>query len=265
MRGASSDRTRPPRLPRTRDRLRRAVLCGSIAASECQTAGRDVAVLAALTVVVGSRDGPPTGLSGQFLALGHLHDRRRLALRAGGRRAARRARRPRHLVAPQCLEPDDHPRAVQRHGPALAMWLAAQLFFVIIQRGPLGIPPAPSPAGSSSRSRCSRPPTSCSTPVSIAGAIAIGRPASLSRVWRQHFLPLGLTHFGGTSIAGLLLLLITAGLANLETLTIALPLIAVVLIAVLSECRVAARPQRAVRGAAIVRRRADGAPPMPCC
>ncbi|MEO7274361.1 MAG: ATP-binding protein [Vicinamibacterales bacterium] len=116
---------------------------------------------------------------------------------------------------------------------ALAIWLAAQLFFFIIQRGGLAAPPAIT-------GRIVVPLAVFATVYFllntglVAGAIAIGRPAALSSVWRQHFLPLGLTHFCGTAIAGLLLLLMTANVANQQTLTIALPLVAVLLFAVLS-------------------------------
>src|SRR5206468_12210145 len=68
----------------------------------------------------------------------------------------------------------------------------------------------------------------------VAGAATIGRQTSLYRAWRQHFLPLWLTYFGGASIAGLILLLMAAGLANLATLTLALPLMVVLLVAVVA-------------------------------
>jgi hypothetical protein len=68
----------------------------------------------------------------------------------------------------------------------------------------------------------------------LVAAVAIGRSVPLARVWRQHFLPLGLTHFGGTALAGLLLLVIGSGLAGPAMVAIALPLFAVVLFAVLT-------------------------------
>ena len=70
---------------------------------------------------------------------------------------------------------------------ALATWLAAQLCFLIIQRGPLAFAPAIT-------GRIVVPLAMFATAYFllntglIAGAIAIGRPAALSRVWRQHFL-----------------------------------------------------------------------------
>jgi PAS domain S-box-containing protein len=117
--------------------------------------------------------------------------------------------------------------------PALAMWIAAHLFFVIINRGALAAPPAPTLGVVGPLAVFAATYFILNTGL-IAGAIAIGRPVSLSRVWRQHFLPLGLTHFGGTAIAGLLLLVIGAGLADLRTLTIVLPLVAVLLFGVLT-------------------------------
>jgi PAS domain S-box-containing protein len=114
--------------------------------------------------------------------------------------------------------------------PALAMWLSAHLFFAMSGAGPLGL----------------RIPTFSSVAVPlavfatvyfflntglVAGAITIGRDASFTRVWREHFAPLWITHFGGTSIAGLLLLSMTAGLFNLQTLLVALPLVIVVAMA----------------------------------
>lgn len=115
-------------------------------------------------------------------------------------------------------------------GPPLAMWLAAHLFFALSGAPPFGV----------------STPTFASTvfPLAIfamsyfllnsllvAAAITVGREGSLLRVWREHFAPLWLTYFGGTSIAGLLLLSMEAGLFNLETLVIALPLMIVLAMA----------------------------------
>jgi PAS domain S-box-containing protein len=107
--------------------------------------------------------------------------------------------------------------------PALAMWVAAHLFIRM----------------SGARPFESYAPTFASVVIPlavfatvyfllntllVAGAITVGRDASLPRVWREHFAPLWLTHFSGTSMAGLLLLSMTAGLFNVETLIVALPL-----------------------------------------
>jgi hypothetical protein len=115
-------------------------------------------------------------------------------------------------------------------GPPLAMWLAAHLFFALSGAAPFDI----------SKSTFA----SMVFPLAIfamsyfllnsllvAAAITLGREGSLLRVWREHFAPLWLTYFGGTSIAGLLLLSIEAGLFNLETLVVALPLMIVLAMA----------------------------------
>jgi PAS domain S-box-containing protein len=115
----------------------------------------------------------------------------------------------------------------------LAMWLAAQLFFALIDRGPLAVHPP-------SMSQILGPLAVFAAAYFIlntglvAGAVAIGRQVSLYGVWREHFFPLWLTHFGGTSIAGLVLLLMAARLATLTTLTLALPLVVVLLVALFS-------------------------------
>jgi PAS domain S-box-containing protein len=59
----------------------------------------------------------------------------------------------------------------------------------------------------------------------VAGAVAIGRRLPVHLVWRDHFLPLWLTYCVGTSFAGLLLVFSAAGLATLQTLVIALPVV----------------------------------------
>ncbi len=115
-------------------------------------------------------------------------------------------------------------------GPPLAMWLAAHLFFDLTGARPFD----------------TDTPTLASTvlplavfaiayfllnSVLVAAAVTLGRDGSLLRVWREHFAPLWLTHFGGTSVAGLLLLSTKAGLFNLETLVVALPLLIVLMMA----------------------------------
>jgi PAS domain S-box-containing protein len=115
---------------------------------------------------------------------------------------------------------------------ALAMWLATHLLFamvgqdsLVIQSGSLGqiVPPLAVFATTYFFLNTGL----------VAGAVAIGRRTSLYEVWREHFLPLWLTAFGGTSIAGMVLLLMAAGQANLTTLTIGLPLVVVLLVACL--------------------------------
>jgi len=116
---------------------------------------------------------------------------------------------------------------------ALAMWVSARLFFTVVQGQPLAVQP-------SSMGRLVGPLAVFATSyfllntILVAGAVTGGRPTPLYRAWREHFLPLWLTYFGGTSFAGLILLLMAAGLANLTTLTLALPLMLVLLFAVLT-------------------------------
>jgi PAS domain S-box-containing protein len=116
---------------------------------------------------------------------------------------------------------------------ALAMWISARLFFAAVHGQPLAVQP-------SSMGRIVGPLAVFAAAyfllntILVAGAVTIGRPTSLYRAWREHFLPLWLTYFGGTSLAGLILLLMAAGLANLTTLTLALPLMVVLLLAVLT-------------------------------
>jgi PAS domain S-box-containing protein len=107
---------------------------------------------------------------------------------------------------------------------ALAMWLSAHLFFSISGLVPLTIVSA-SPARTVGSLAAFATAYFFLNTGLVAGAVAIGREASFYHVWREHFSPLWVTHFGGTSIAALLLSLIAAGLADVSTLTVGLPLI----------------------------------------
>jgi PAS domain S-box-containing protein len=117
--------------------------------------------------------------------------------------------------------------------PALAMWLAAHLFFRIAHTGPLANPPAAIGPIVGPLAVFATTYFLLNTGL-IAGAIVIGRQTSFYRVWRERLLPLWLTQFGGASMAGLLVLLMAARLANLQTLTLALPLVVVLLVAFLN-------------------------------
>jgi len=113
---------------------------------------------------------------------------------------------------------------------ALAMWISARLFFAAVHGQPLAVQPL-------SMGRIVGPLAVFGASYFllntglVAGAVAIGRPTSLYRSWREHFFPLWVTYFAGTALAGLILLLMAAGLANLATLTLALPLMVVLIIA----------------------------------
>jgi len=107
---------------------------------------------------------------------------------------------------------------------ALAMWLAAHLFFTITQTGPL--------ANQTGRIR------------EVIGALAIfgavyfllntgfiavmvaqERRAGIAAVWRDHFSALWLSYFSGASIAGVLVLMNAARLVDVTTITFILPLL----------------------------------------
>jgi PAS domain S-box-containing protein len=100
--------------------------------------------------------------------------------------------------------------------PALAMWIAASLFFRLVT------PPAPIGRVGLALAVFGSMYFILNTGL-IAGAVAVGRRIPVWGVWREHFLPLWLTYFVGTSFAGLLLVLSAAGLATLQTLAVALP------------------------------------------
>lgn len=90
--------------------------------------------------------------------------------------------------------------------PALAMWTAAHCFFWLAGVGPL-IQPAPS------LSRLLGPLLVFAALYFvlntglIAGAIAFDQRTAPLAIWRRHFLPLWLTHFGGAGVAALLIAL----------------------------------------------------------
>jgi PAS domain S-box-containing protein len=113
--------------------------------------------------------------------------------------------------------------------PALSLWLAAHLFFRMSGSRPL--------ADSTGSFDAVVVPLTLFAVVYfllntglVAGAIAIGRDASLPGVWRRHFLPLWWTHAAGTSMATLVLLAMTAGLARLQTILVVLPLLTALVI-----------------------------------
>jgi PAS domain S-box-containing protein len=107
---------------------------------------------------------------------------------------------------------------------ALAMWVAAQVFFAITRTGPLANQPA--------RIREVVGALAAFAGVYfvlnsgfIAVAIANERRASIAAVWREHFSALWLTYFSGASIAGVLILMNAAGVADVTTITLILPLL----------------------------------------
>ena len=114
----------------------------------------------------------------------------------------------------------------------LAMFLAAHLFFALTALRPIAsdagrVGPLLLPLGAFASAYFL-----LNTGL-VAGAIAIGRRTSFVGVWREHFLPLWVTHFGGTAIAGLFLVMMSAGFAHLMTLVLGVPLALVLFVAVL--------------------------------
>ena len=101
---------------------------------------------------------------------------------------------------------------------ALAMWSAASLFFWLVT------PPAPIGRIVLPLALFGGVYFVLNTGL-VAGAVAIGRRLPVHLVWRDHFLPLWLTYCVGTSFAGLLLVSSAAGLATLQTLVVALPVV----------------------------------------
>jgi PAS domain S-box-containing protein len=110
--------------------------------------------------------------------------------------------------------------------PALAMWLAATVFFWLAGVGPLIDEPG--------RILTLIGPLAVFAALYfvlntglIAGAVASEQHRGLIETWRRHFLGLWLTFFGGASIAALLMLFMESGRVDLSRFALVLPLIAV--------------------------------------
>ena len=107
--------------------------------------------------------------------------------------------------------------------PALAMWTAAHCFFWLAGVGPL-LQPAPS------LSRLFGPLLVFAALYFvlntglIAGAIAFDQRTAPLAIWRRHFLPLWLTHFGGAGVAALLIALMHARGTDLMVLALVTPI-----------------------------------------
>jgi PAS domain S-box-containing protein len=101
---------------------------------------------------------------------------------------------------------------------ALSMWLAASLFFWLVT------PPAPIGRIVLPLALFGGAYFLLNTGL-VAVAVAIGRQLQVHQIWRRHFFPLWLTYCVATSFAGLLLVVSAAGLATLQTLVIALPVL----------------------------------------
>ena len=107
--------------------------------------------------------------------------------------------------------------------PALAMWTAAHCFFWLAGVGPLLQPAL-------SLSRLFGPLLVFAALYFvlntglIAGAIAFDQRTAPLAIWRRHFLPLWLTHFGGAGVAALLIALMHARGTDLMVLALVTPI-----------------------------------------
>jgi len=107
--------------------------------------------------------------------------------------------------------------------PALAMWTAAHGFFWLAGVGPL-MQPAPSLGRLFGPLIVFAALYFVLNTGLIAGAVAFEQRTPPLAIWRRHFLPLWLTHFGGTGVALLLIALIHVRGADLVVLTLVAPI-----------------------------------------
>jgi putative nucleotidyltransferase with HDIG domain len=112
--------------------------------------------------------------------------------------------------------------------PALAMWMAASLFFVLSGWRPLAeqLPPLRELVLPLALFAASYFVLNTSI---IAGAVAIDQRAPFKTVWREHFSILWPTYFGGASIAAIIVYMTPVLRPDLHTvaLTLVLPLIVI--------------------------------------
>lgn len=107
--------------------------------------------------------------------------------------------------------------------PALAMWTAAHVFFLL--------------AGVGSLVESSQPLSSLIGPLAIfaalyfvlntglvAGAVALERRVTFFTIWRHHFAGLWLTYFGGAAVAALLIVLVYSRGPSLGVLALVAPI-----------------------------------------
>jgi putative nucleotidyltransferase with HDIG domain len=107
--------------------------------------------------------------------------------------------------------------------PALAMWAAAQCFFRLAGVQPL-IHPALSLGGLFAPLIMFAAAYFVLNTGMIAGAIAFDQRTAPLAIWRRHFLPLWLTHFGGAGVAALLIALMYARGADIVVLALVAPI-----------------------------------------
>jgi putative nucleotidyltransferase with HDIG domain len=113
---------------------------------------------------------------------------------------------------------------------SVAMWVASSVFFALVPTPALMIQPVP--------------PRTLIAPLVlfaalcfvlntglVARAVAFERRASMFAIWREHFMPLGLTYLAAASLAGVLATLVAAGRLDLAVLALVVPVPALVYLA----------------------------------
>ncbi len=107
--------------------------------------------------------------------------------------------------------------------PALAMWVAAHIFFRLAGVGPLAEHPGAIGDVLGALAAFAAVYFILNTGL-IAAAVAWEQAAPVFVVWRQHFLGLWMTFFGGASIAALMMLLLDRGTKDYGVIALVLPL-----------------------------------------
>ena len=113
--------------------------------------------------------------------------------------------------------------------PALAMWLAATLFFAVAPFPPLVDELPPPGALVFPLALFAAAYFGLNTSI-VAAAIAIDQRAPFTRVWREHFSILWPTYFGGASIAAIIVYMTPAIRPDLRTVALALVLPLIVIL-----------------------------------
>jgi PAS domain S-box-containing protein len=107
---------------------------------------------------------------------------------------------------------------------ALAMWLAAHVFYALTGAGPLASEPGTIREVIGPLATFAGVYFILNTGL-IAVAVADERRASVAAVWRSHFSTLWLTYFGGAAIAAVLVLMTVARVIDVRTLALIWPLL----------------------------------------
>jgi putative nucleotidyltransferase with HDIG domain len=107
--------------------------------------------------------------------------------------------------------------------PALSMWIAAHCFFWLAGVGP-PIPPAPALGRLLAPLAVFAALYFVLNTGLIAGAVAFEQRTPPLAIWRRHFLPLWLTHFGGAGVAALLIAVMHARGGDLLVLALVAPI-----------------------------------------